>query len=128
VILFNQGDCQTRSPRITDWDAAWIPLGAAPDHDLCRLGQPGPATAAELDKFGVMGLVYPLIAQSVQQCAGRARFGVSSTTTDSDHMQTLDCLRSTGPEATLSVPPALFSMSSADADQRIANFLSRSSH
>jgi tetratricopeptide (TPR) repeat protein len=128
VLLFNEGVCKTSSPRITDWDAAWIPLGATPDHDLCRLAQPDLRPPAELAKFGVMGLVYPLIAESVQKCASHDPAAAGSTTTAADRMKLIDCLRSTGPEAYLRAPRQLQAKSSADTDLKIANFLSRSPH
>jgi len=123
VILSNEGACKTSSPRFPDWDNVWIPLGAAPDHDLCGLRQFIPPSAAELDKFGVMGLVFPLIAESMRQCANPDPAGAAI---DSERMKLLDCLRSTGPDAYVWAPPQLTAMSSEDADRAIANFLSRS--
>jgi len=124
AILSHEGNCKTSSPRIADWDNVWIPLGAAPDHDLCRFAQPGSPPSAELDKFGVMGLVYPLIAESVRQCANPDQAATGNLSTVSDRMKLLDCLHTTGPEAYVGAPPQLTAMSSEDADHKIANFLS----
>jgi hypothetical protein len=65
TILIEEGACKNKPARDQDWDAVWSPLGATKDKDLCLFTRADPAQA-EVDKFGMLRVLYRLISESVR--------------------------------------------------------------
>ena len=120
-ILVEEGACKSQPARDQDWDAVWSPLGAAKDNDLCLLTRADPPPPPELGKFGMLQVVYPLISESVRQCAHTEAGAPDENTAEARRVKLLACLKTTGPDSAYSVERDLSSRSSGSIDRQIAD-------
>jgi hypothetical protein len=123
VILLDAGHCGYAPVKDPQWDAAWMPLGAASDNDLCVLTRPVPPSSAELDKFGMLRVLYPLLAESARHCAENdAPEGESR---QAHQLRLMACLKQSGPDAWQNVTKDLAALRSDAVDQEVAESLDR---
>ncbi len=121
TILLDGADCKSLPVTNSEWDATWSPLGAVKDNDLCVLTRSAPPSPAELDRFGMLRVLFPLIAESVHHC--RQPEVPDGQTIAAQHFRLLACLKQNGPDSDSSVRRDLLPLRSASVDQQIANSL-----
>jgi hypothetical protein len=125
AILVEEGACKGPPARDPAWDAAWSPLGAAGDINLCLLTQPAVPTPAELDKFGVLRVLYPLLSESVRQCTQARADATDEDAAAAHRAHLLECLERRGPDSPYSVRRDLALLPGDFVDQQIASALDR---
>jgi hypothetical protein len=122
AVRAHDGACRTRPARLREWDAVWTRLGASSTHDWCALLDP-PSGAADAGKpgLGLLGLIAPIIRDSVSRCGGAAGEPVARTA--SERLALIQCLARTGVDTPEVWTAFLSANTSAYIDEQIGHAL-----